>query len=155
MSNAIKIEINADKGATLISPNFFSVEETIPEDATISEVEIGIANGDYTVIDPSLYTYKGLVKVGYDQATLVTLDISISDKDFSHKDPESTTDNPLPNITGSYKVVTFKILPTETNKWHNKEYQLLFDIKRTEIADPTNVDIWVKGKINVQPVITE
>lgn len=155
MSDCIDVEIKAYKGATLVSPNFFSIEETAPEGATIADIERGIAKGIYTVVDPNLYTYKGMIKAGYDQEVLEDLNISISTKTFEHEDLDSTPENPLPSLMGSYDVVTFKVLPTNTNEWNNKEYDLFFDIKRTEIIDPTNIDIWVKGTIKVQPVITE
>lgn len=155
MSDCITVSIDADKGATLVSPNFFSVEETVPSGTTIADIERGIASGEYTVVDPDLYTYQGMIKAGYGQSILVNLDIVVSTKDFEWEDPESTEETPLPNITGSYKVVTFKVLPSVTSKWKNQEHKLLFDIKRTEIADTENIDIWVKGEINVQPVITE
>lgn len=155
MSDCIKVEIDADKGATLISPNFFSVEETIEPNATIADIERGIATGKYTVVDPNLYTYQGMIKASYDQKTLVNLNIFIEDKDFEHEDPDSTDTNPLPPITGTYQVVKFKVLPDVTSEWKNKDHTLLFDIKRTEIADTTNVDVWVKGKINVEAVVTE
>lgn len=157
MSDCITVEINADKGATLVSPNFFSIEETAPEGATIADIERGIASGIYTVVDPNLYTYQGMVKVGYDQDALVNLNISISTKTFEYEDvvQDETLGEIINTITGSYEIVTFKVLPTTTSKWRNKDHTLLFDIKRTEIADTTNVDVWVKGKINVLAVVTE
>lgn len=155
MSDCIKIEIEADKGATLTSPNFFSIEETAPEGVTIADIERGIASGDFTVVDPNLYTYEGMIKAGYEQASLVNLDISISTKTFTHKDLDSTDENPLPDITGSYDVVTFKVLPLVTSTWKNTDHTLIFDIKRTEKADSDSIDVWVKGKINVLAVVTE
>lgn len=155
MSDCITVEIDADKGATLVSPNFFSLEETVNPEHTIADVERGIASGEYTVIDPNNYTYQGMIKAGYGQAVLVNLDITISTKNFEHEDPDSTEENPLPPITGSYEVVTFKVLPSVTSNWKNQEHTMLFDIKRTEKADTNNIDVWVKGKINVLPVVTE
>lgn len=161
MSDCIAVKIEADKGATLVSPNFFSIEETAPEGATIADIERGIGKGEYTPIDPNLYTYQGMLKTGYDKTALVDLDISISTKTFEYEDISSDPDlteaptEPLPMITGSYDIVTFKVLPSVTSKWDNRDHTLIFDIKRTEIADPTNIDVWVKGSVNVLAVVTE
>lgn len=158
MSDCITVEINADKGATLVSPNFFAIEETAPDGATIADIERGIASGEFTVIDPNLYTYQGMIKLGYDKAALVNLTAVISVKSFEHPEvltSETPEGHVLGTITGSYSVVTFKVLPVVTAKWQNKEHTLVFDIKRTEIADTTNIDVWVKGNINVLPVVTE
>ncbi|AUR82494.1 hypothetical protein NVP1152O_011 [Vibrio phage 1.152.O._10N.222.46.E1] len=149
MSDCIKVSIDADVGATLISPNFFSIEELVPPRSTIAEIEEGILNGTYTPIDPNLYTYEGLVKLDYGQPVVNTLTITIETVTIEGLDELG---NP---ISTDYDVVVFKILPEDTMLWDNKTACLLFDIKRTEIADPTNIDIWVKGKINVCPVITE
>lgn len=147
MTSCTKVTIEADKGATVNSPNFFSVKEIAPPGTTIAELEAGILDGTYTPIDPNLYTYEGLVKADYDLTTIVILNLTISTVTI-----EGT---PEGGGTNQYDVVTFKIPPSETGTWENKEACLLFDIKRTEIADPTNVDIWVKGTIKVNPVITE
>ncbi|APC46059.1 hypothetical protein HYP06_gp010 [Vibrio phage vB_VspP_pVa5] len=149
MSDCIKVSIDADVGATLTSPNFFSIEELVPPGATIAEIEEGILNGTYTPIDPNLYTYEGLVKLDYGQPVVNTLTITIETVTIDGFDELG---NP---ISTDYDVVIFKILPEDTMLWENKSSCLLFDIKRTEVADPTNIDIWVKGKINVCPVITE
>lgn len=149
MSDCIKVSIDADVGATLTSPNFFSIEELVEPGLTITEIEEGILTGVYTPVDPNLYTYEGLVKLDYGQPTVNTLDISIETVTIDGLD-----ENEDP-IQATYDVVVFKILPEDTMLWDNKSACLLFDIKRTEIADPTNIDIWVKGKINVCPVITE
>ena len=146
MTDCIKVCIEADVGATLTSPNFFSIKEVVPPNTTIADIEAGILDGTYTPIDPNLYTYEGKVKADYNQAELNTLTLVIS---------TVTIDGVVDGGTDTYEVVTFKIPPVETTAWENEERCLMFDIKRTEIADPTNVDIWVKGTINVNPVITE
>lgn len=148
MTDCIKIELEADRGMTLKSPNFFAVEESIPAKTSIATLEEGILDGTYTPIDLDLYTYTGVIKQDYGKPILVTLDLTVS---------EVLIDTASDTFEGTdtYKVVTFKVLPTDTVKWDNKDYKLLFDIKRTEIVDPTNVDIWVKGTIKVLPVITE
>ena len=149
MTDCIKTQIDADVGATLNSPNFFGIEEIVPPNTTIADIEAGILTGIYTPIDPNLYTYQGQVRLDYGQAVISTLALVISTVTINGEDEEG---NPL---TADYDVVTFKIPPAETTLWENKESCLLFDIKRTEIADDTNVDIWVKGEIKVHPVITE
>lgn len=149
MSDCIKVSIDADVGATLTSPNFFSIKELVPPGATIAEIEEGILNGTYTPVDPNLYTYEGLVKLDYGQPVVNTLTITVETVTIDGFDELG---NP---ISTAYDVVIFKILPEDTMLWENKASCLLFDIKRTEITDATNIDIWVKGKINVCPVITE
>lgn len=147
MSDCIAVTIEADKGATVTSPNFFGVEEILPPDTTVADVEDGILNGTYTPIDPNLYTYEGKVASDYGQATIVDLNLTISTVTI-----EGTPSN---GGTDTYQVVTFKIPPSETTTWDNREQTLIFDVKRTLISDLTEVDIWVRGKIQVNPVITE
>lgn len=134
------VELDAFRGATLVSPNFFEVIELLPPGTDLAEIEAGIESGAYTPVDLDDYTYEGVVKPDYNQAAVVTLTPTVETK--------STGSN-------SYKYLTFKIDPSDTVLWDNREHDLLFDIKRTEIADNTNVDIWVKGTIKVKPVITE
>lgn len=143
----IKVTIEADKGATVTSPNFFAVEEILAPDVTVADVEAGILDGTYTPVDLNLYTYEGKAAADYGQAAMVTLDLTVS----------TVTIDGTPTGTGvnTYDVVTFKIPPSETDTWENREQTLYFDIKRTLISDPTEVDIWVKGTIQVNPVITE
>lgn len=143
----IKVIIDADKGATVTSPNFFAVEEILPPDATVADVEAGILDGTYTPVDLDLYTYEGKVSADYGQAALETLNLVVSQVTIAGTVTGSGTD--------TYDVVTFKIPPASTDTWDNREQTLIFDIKRTLISDPTEVDIWVKGKIKVNPVITE
>lgn len=147
MSNCIKVVVDGDRGATIKSPNFFSVEEVVPPKTTIADIEAGILDGTYTPIDVDLYTYEGKLKADYGQATLVDLNFTVEIVTI-----DGTPEN---GGTDTYKVLTFKILPASTATWDNKDTSLLFDIKRTEIADTTNVDIWVKGSIALSAVITE
>ena len=147
MSDCINVVLEADRGMTLNSPNFFAVEEVLPPDADIGTIEAGILSGDYTPLDLDLYTYEGYIKPDYGKESVATLDLVVGSVTIETDDPVAGTD--------TYKVVTFKVLPATTVLWDNRSYNLLFDIKRTEIADPTNVDIWVKGSIQVLPVITE
>ena len=146
MTSCTKVTIEADVGATLNSPNFFDIEEIVPPNTTIADIEAGILDGSYTPIDPNLYTYEGKVKADYNQAELNTLNLSVS---------TVTIAGTVTGGTNTYEVVTFKIPPAETTAWENEERCLMFDVKRTEIADPTNIDIWVRGTIKVNPVITE
>lgn len=147
MSDNIIVSIEADKGATVKSPNFFEIEEITEEGTTIADIEAGILDGSYTPKDPDLYTYVGKVSTDYGQAPLEDLNLEI----------ETVTIEGSPTGSGvnSYKVLKFTILPSRTALWDNKENQLLFDVKRTEKADADNVDIWIRGTIQVRPVITE
>ena len=147
MTDCIKVVLEADRGMTLNSPNFFAVEEILPPDADIGTIEAGIVSGEYTPLDLDLYTYEGYIKPDYSRDSGATLELVVGSVTIDTTEPVVGTD--------TYKVVTFKVLPATTVLWDNKAYTLLFDIKRTEIADPTNVDIWVKGTIQVLPVITE
>ena len=146
MSNCTIVSIDAYKGTTVKSPNFFDIEEIIPPHSNIADIEDGLLTGKYTASDPNLYTYVAQVRTGYGQALIHQLDISIETE---------TIDGEVDGGVGEYSVVTFKIPPAVTNTWDNREHSLLFDIKRTLIEDPTEVDIWVKGNINVLPTITE
>ncbi|AUR87160.1 hypothetical protein HYP58_gp14 [Vibrio phage 1.097.O._10N.286.49.B3] len=146
MSECINVALDVDVGTTINSPNFFSIEETVSPGTTIADIEAGILTGEYTPIDPNLYTYEGCIKSDYGQAKITDLDLSIS---------TVTIEGTVEGGTDSYNVVTFKVPPSITKVWDNKGSCLLFDIKRTEIADATEVDIWVKGKLNVFPIITE
>ena len=141
MSECIKVVIEADKGATVRSPNFFSIEELVPPSTTVGDIEDGIDAGTYTPVDLDLYSYEGKAQGEYGLGTVITLN------------PVVTT------VTTSgdneYKVVSFKIPPATTNQWENKEQSFFFDIKRTLLSDTTEVDVWVKGTIHVSPVITE
>lgn len=147
MSNCNTLTIDAYKGTTVNSPRFFDTEEIAPPDSTIADIEAGILDGTYTPVDPALYTYEGVVRSDYNQTLLYTLIMEISTVTI---DGTITGDG-----TDTYDVVTFKIPPDITSAWDNKEHQLLFDIKRTLVADVTEVDMWVVGKIQVLPVITE
>ena len=147
MSDCIKVEIDADRGTTVKSPNFFSIEEIVIPGTTIADIEAGILDGTYTPIDPNLYTYVGQVKSDYNKTVIVNLNLIIETVTIEGTVTGSGTD--------TYEVVTFKILPADTIVWDNREHKYFFDIKRTEVAAPNDVDIWVKGTINVLPVITE
>ena len=146
MSNCNKVTIDAFKGTTIKSPNFFEIEEITPPEANIADIEAGILTGEYTPINPALYTYEGKVSTDYGQATLHTLDLYID---------TVTIDGTVEGGTNTYDVLKFRIPPSVTTTWDNREQTLLFDIRRTEKADTDNVDIWVKGTIDVSPVITE
>lgn len=147
MNECIKVTVEADKGTTVKSPNFFGVEEILPPDADIATIEAGILDGSYTPINLDEYTYEGKLKTGYSEELVTDLNLSV--------DTKTIEGTPTGGGTNTYKILTFKILPDVTTTWDNREYDLLFDIKRTEISDTTNVDIWVKGTIKVKAVITE
>ncbi len=147
MSNCTEVVLDAYKGTTIKSPNFFDIEEITPPGTTIADVEAGILEGTYTPKDPELYTYEGMVRTDYGQAVVHTLALTVE------------TVNIVGDVSGTgtdtYKVVTFKIPPSVTTTWDNREHTMLFDIKRTLVADPTEVDVWVVGTLRVLPVITE
>lgn len=147
MSSCNKIFIDSYRGTTVKSPNFFDIEEIAPPNTTIADVEAGILDGTYTPIDPSLYTYAGQVRADYGQGLVHILSLVI----------ETVTIDGTATGTGTntYDVVTFKIPPSVTETWENREHCLLFDIKRTLNSDTTEVDMWVVGKLNVLPTITE
>ena len=147
MSNCNTVSIDAYKGATVKSPNFFDVEEIAPPSSTIANIEQGILDGTYTPIDPNLYTYKGQVRADYGQGLVHELVLTT----------EVVTIEGVPTGTGTdtYNVVKFKIPPSVTDTWENREHCLIFDIKRTLKTDTDEVDIWVVGKIQVLPTITE
>ncbi|AGH57085.1 hypothetical protein VPMG_00068 [Vibrio phage VBP32] len=147
MSKCTKVTIEAYKGATVNSPNFFDIEEIASPGTTIADIEAGILDGTYTPVDPNLYTYQGQVKSDYKQALIHELSLTV----------KTVTIDGTPTGTGTntYDVVTFKIPPSVTELWDNRENCLLFDIKRTLVADATEVDMWVVGKLEVLPVITE
>ena len=147
MSKIVGVKIEADRGTTVRSPNFFSVEESTANYPTLKDIEAGILSGELTPVVPDDYIYAGMVKRDYNQPALVTLSINIEQVTI-----EGTATN---GGTTTYRVVNFTINPNETNKWDNQKDTLLFDIRRTEIQDTNNVDIWVKGTIEVSPTITE
>lgn len=147
MTNCIKIKLEADKGATLNSPNFYEIEEITPENTTIADIEAGILNGTYTPVDPDLYTYQGSIRADYNKEVMHVL--SLQTKEITIN---GTVSNGGVNM---YKVVYFRVVPNITSAWDNRSMELLFDIKRTEKADTDNVDIWVKGTIQVNAVVTE
>ena len=146
MSKIIGVVIEADKGTTVQSPNFFSLEESTEGYETLDDIEQALLSGELTPVNPNLYTYQGMVKEDYNQPAVVTLDIQIDTVVI-----DGTTTNGGVN---RYDVVKFKIEPTQTNTWANKQHTLLFDIKRTLATDPSEVDIWVRGTIEVSPTVT-
>ncbi len=143
MSKITGVVIEADRGTTVRSPNFFAVEESTADYPTLEAIEAGIIAGELTPVDPDDYSYRGLVKRDYNQPTMVSLDINIEEV-ATQADPSTT-----------YKVVNFTIIPVQTAQWDNQQHTLIFDILRTNKTNIEDVDIWVKGKINVSPTITE
>jgi hypothetical protein len=146
MTDCIITKLEADASATLKSPNFFEIEEVAPDGTTVADIEAGILNGTYTPVDPSLYTYEGKVGTDYNKTSIYDLTLTVETVTI-----DGTASN---GGTNTYDVVKFSIPPSVTSTWDNREHTLIFDVKRTEIADTDNVDIWIKGTIKVSPVMT-
>ena len=126
----MSVTIKAHRGTTVKSPQFFTVNEELPKDITLPELESGIENGIYTLEDLSAYTFEGAVRKEANSQAKYDLVFEV-------------TENRL----------TFKIPVSETDTWPNCNSFRYFDIKRTEKATG-DVDVWIKGRIHVMPTMT-
>lgn len=147
MSECIQSEFDAYQGTTVTSPQFFEVEETLPEDITADCIKDGIRDGTYTPVKLSDYTYEAHLRKDYNSPLVEDLELEIHVEvldDFSY----------------DFEYMTFTIKAIDTKDWDNKEHSLKFDILRIDedengSTEENVVNVWVEGSINVKPTITE
>ena len=146
MSECIQSEFDAYRGATVTSPQFFEVEETLPEDITADCIKAGIQDGTYTPVKLSDYQYEGQLRKDYNTPNYYQLELEI------HTET-------LEDYSYDFEYMTFTIPASETKNWDNKEHTLKFDILRITPdgsgAGEDEVEVWVEGQIRVKPTITE
>lgn len=127
---AVKVELDAYVGATFVSPWFYATHEVLDPAITALELTQGISNGTYSLLPLGSYDFTGQVRNGVNGDVVAEFECIVQ----SNK-------------------LQLKLDAATTAAWPNAKQTLVFDVRRTHTLTQ-DTEIWISGKLFVQPSIT-
>lgn len=124
------IKLKVIRGTTLVSGEYFSVNETVPPDISYAELLAGIGNDTYTLKSLGFKSYKGQVRDRANSALKAELQFSVANDRMK-----------------------FSILNTVTETWENKAATFFYDVFETDLQTEI-VKLAAHGTIEVIPAMT-